>query len=78
MTREELQYEIDESLFGTCESCGHTCRAHIGDESFDHEFGTQRQFSVRSDCCDEDVRLDKFSQQKYFELTLGAVRYESY
>ena len=66
-----------DSLFGDCMECGHTCRARIEDESFDHAFGTQEVFRVVSECCDSKVKLDRDSVETYHELIYGKRRYHA-
>ena len=57
-----------DALFGDCLECGHTCRARIEDDSFDHAFGTHEVFRVVSECCDAGVKLDRASEEAYYEL----------
>ena len=70
----DQQYHLDDSLFGECKSCGHTCRARIEDESFDHAFGTHHDHVVLSDCCDGFVKLDRASERNYENIIYGKRR----
>lgn len=56
-------------LYGECLKCGHTCKAQIDDDSFDHEFGTHVVMGVISECCEAEVELTRDSAADFSMLT---------
>lgn len=46
-------------MTGYCGKCGFKCQAVIVDDSFDHEFGTEKDIYIASDCCEADVFEDE-------------------
>jgi hypothetical protein len=66
--RDELTRDIlDGALFlaaltvpvTICTSCRKPCEITTRDDSFDHEFGTQRVYSVVSVCCGARARRER-------------------
>lgn len=38
-----------------CKECGEECEIHVLNESFDHEFGTEKIILYVSACCHETI-----------------------
>ena len=51
--RQRVYEEFMEEGPYTCPDCGQGCKVIFEDDSFDHEFGTERRWHFVSACCEE-------------------------